>query len=96
MRILTEGGYIDSVALFFELNDEQLEKVRNNKDYYQSREVLESLNKSEGENAHFFGICNNNKNRAYLIQDNLKTLLKQYKTVSWWDKDMNKFYIIGG
>ncbi len=93
MKILTKTGYIDAVALFFELSDEQLEQVRNNKDYYQSREVLEVLNKSKGDNAHFFGISNTNGSLLN-IQDFVKNLLTEYKSVSWWDKNIEEFKIV--
>lgn len=92
MRILTEAGYIDAVALFFELSDEQLEKVAKDKDYYQSRERLEEFNNAKGNNAHFFGIAVSNKQVD--IRSYIPDLLKQYDTVSWWDKDMNEFHLI--
>jgi hypothetical protein len=93
MKILTKNGYIDSVAIFFELTDEQLERVKNDKNYYQQKEILEEFNKSNGDNAHIFGLCNDGD--FSLIYSNLKELLKTYKTVSWWDKDMNEFKING-
>ncbi|MBM3245607.1 MAG: hypothetical protein FJZ15_07460 [Candidatus Omnitrophica bacterium] len=92
MKILTRNGFIDAVALFFEVTDEQLERIKNNKDYYLSRELLEEFNKSKGDNVHFFGASNSGE--PLKIQDYFKELLKDYKSVSWWDKDMDTFQII--
>lgn len=93
MKILTENGYVKTVGVFFELDDEQLQVVMLNKDYYMSRELLEEFNKSTGNNAHFFGLCNNGSKD--IIYKNIKALLEKYKTVSWWDKDMNEFKLTG-
>ena len=93
MKILTEFGYIDAVALFFELSDEQLEQIRNDKSYYLNKDILEQFNKSKGDNAHFFGISNTNGHRLK-IQSYFSMLLKEYKSVSWWDKDNEEFRIV--
>jgi hypothetical protein len=91
--MLTKTGYIDGAAQFFELNDEQLDYIRNNSKYYLDADKVKEFINAKGDNAHFFGLFNNNKSDAHLIYKNLKVLLKDYKTVSWWDKDMNEFKI---
>lgn len=91
MRILSKDGYIDAVGLFFELNDEQLELAKNNRDYFMNEALMEDFKNGTGDNAHFIGVCNNGDNS--LITKNINLLLKDYKTVSWWDKDMTEFKI---
>lgn len=79
------------MAVFFEITDEQLERVKNNKDYYKDKEILEEFNLSKGNNAHFFGLSS--VGDFNLIYSNITELLKTYKTVSWWNKEMNEFKI---
>jgi hypothetical protein len=92
MRILTDTGYIDSVGLFFELTDKQLEIVKANKDYYLDKKLVDEFTKGYGKNAHFIGACNNGDRGV--IGRKIKLLLRDYKTVSWWDKDMQEFKIV--
>ena len=91
MRILTDNGYIDSVGLFFELDDEQLERIKNNKHYYLDKKLVDEFTKGYGTNAHFIGVCNNGEKG--IIGRKIRLLLRDYKTVSWWDEDMTKFVI---
>ena len=92
MKILTRNGYIDGVALFFELSDEQLERVKQDKLYCMDAEFTKLCVKSKGDNAHIYHLCNSAE--PLNIQDFIKDLLKQYKTVSWMDKDNDRFEII--
>ena len=92
MKILTEQGYIDAVGLFFELTDEQLEHVKCHKHYYMDEELVKKYNASKGDNAHFVGVMNNNGNNS-LLNKHLHLLLKDYKSVSWWNRDMTEFHI---
>ncbi len=91
MKILTEIGYIDAVGVFLELTDEQLDIIQKNKFYFQDKELTDILSKSKGDNAHFVGACNNGEHS--LINKHIKMLLNDYKTVSWWDKEMTDFKI---
>ena len=93
MKILTEAGYIDAVAVFFELTDEQLETIKNNKQYYLNKELLKEFTSAKGDNAHFYGIMNTNGHLTIMYQ-HIKKLKKQYKTISWWDRDIENFVII--
>ncbi len=94
MKILTRSGeYIDAMAVFFELTDEQLEAISKNNVFYLDRELLETLSKAKGDNAHFFGLFNTN-GHLLNIHGYFKNLLETYKTISWWDKDLNKFQMI--
>jgi hypothetical protein len=91
MKIITDTGYVDAVGFFFELTDEQLEQIKNNKDYYLDKKLTQEFTASSGDNAHFVGTCNNGE--GSIIRKNISMLLKDYKTVSWWDKDMQEFKI---
>ena len=91
MKILTKAGYIDSVALFFELSDEQLENIRSIKEYPLSTLFFDELSISKGDNAHIYHLCNNGT--LLNIQEYIKNLLKEYKSVSWWDREIRGFKI---
>jgi hypothetical protein len=91
VKILTDQGYVEAVGVFFELDDEQLDLVRNDKDYYLNKKLIKEFNESKGDNVHFVGLCNNGE--GSLIYTNMKRLLNDYKSVSWWDKDMLEFKI---
>ena len=93
MKILTKQGYIDAVALFFELSDEQLEYISKDQNYYHSRKLLEEFNNAKGDNAHFFGITNTSA-EPLKIESYYKELLKVYKSISWWDRENKEFKII--
>ena len=93
MRILTRNGYIDSVALYFELTDEQLDRIRNENKYFNDHRFVQECLHSKGDNAHFYCLCNNGEQLNIRLY--IKDLLKEYKTVSWWDKEMQEFKIIG-
>ena len=92
MRVLGKDGYLPGVALFFELNDTQLETVRNNKDYIYNKEFVIECIKEKGDNAHLFGLYSDRAERLPDIQRNLKMLLETYKSVSWWNREENKFF----
>lgn len=89
MRLLTTEGYIDNVAIILELTDTQLETVKNDRHYYLKTPLIKELTKSKGNNAHICGLfCNDN-----VIFKLKKIAQADYKTVSWWDKDITGFKI---
>jgi len=91
MRILTNQGYVEAVGVFFELTAEQLELVKKDSLYFMNKELIKGFSQSRGNNAHFIGACNNGA--GSLINKYITAMLKDYKTVSWWDKDMKDFVI---
>ena len=93
MRVLGKDGYIPGVALFFELTDEQLDRVSKDKDFIFKPELLKECMESKGDNCHLFGLYSDENNRTIEIWKHLKQLLVDYKTVSWWDRDMKEFKI---
>ena len=95
MKALGPEGYLDAVAIFYELDDTQLERIKTDKEFYLDTKFLISCNYSKGNNAHFVTLYSNGT-KSELIPKHLQLLLKEYKTVSWWDRDMGEFKIIGG
>lgn len=98
MRILTKDGYLDGVGLLFELTDEQLKRVRMNPAYYTDPSFVNECYAAKGSNAHLFNLSVDSrfmdKVKAYQeIYKKFKQLLKEYKTVSWWDKKEETFKI---
>lgn len=93
MRVLGKDGYLPGVALFFEVNDEQLHKIRLNSQYYLDKDFLNELLASKGDNAHIYGLYSDRNNRFIDIYKHFKQLLKDYKSVSWWDKKEKQFKI---
>jgi hypothetical protein len=91
VRIITEEGYINAVALFFELDDVQLQKIKNDREYYKDSIFLDLCYSAKGNNAHFYHLCKNED--SSIIKKHIKLLLKDYATVSWWDKGMKEFKI---
>ena len=92
MIIMTDSGQIDGVGLIFELTDEQLERVKNDNKYLFDKEFLKSCYTAKGDNAHVFFLCNQGDSRR--IMKNLYRLAHRFKTVSWWDREIDKFYLI--
>jgi hypothetical protein len=90
MKVLGPNGYLEGVALFCELTDEQLERVRIDKNYIFDMAFLKECNYARGDNALFYGLISNGGNQK-IIYKHLKQLLKEYKTVSWWDRNREKF-----
>jgi len=95
MRVIAKDGYIPGFAIFYELTDEQLERVRNNKDLLTIPKSMNEFKESKGDNAHFFGLVSDTQDRFRIIYRQAKMLLKNYKTISWWDREQDKFIIIG-
>jgi len=91
MRILTKAGYIDGAALMFEITDSQLNRIKGQKDYYLDQSFMDEAKNSKGDNAHIIMLFNNGS--PTWIYKNIKTLLTNYKTVSWWDKEQKQFKI---
>ena len=85
----------NELVVFFEISDEQLIKIQNDVNYFSDREFLEKALRSSGNNAHIFGFYHKTgypKEGSIIIKKMLDSLDK-YNTISWWDRDSNKFYI---
>ena len=95
MKILSNEGYLDAVAMFFELNDKQFERTQTDKNFIFDLDFLTECNYAKGDNALFYCVYNNGDDHD-LIQRHLEKLLKEYKTISWWDRNREKFKTIKG
>lgn len=96
MRILPLGkdkNKPDGVAIFYTINDDTLEIVRSNPNYYLNREIVNRCFAENGRNAHLYLLINNRDTRE--IIRNLRVLMNEFKTVSWWTVEHKKFYIRG-
>jgi len=95
MRILTKEGYIAQVGLLFELTDEQLDKISGDNQFYLDKEFLKACYEAKGDNAHLFslGVDNRLPNNVQEIFSKLEQLENEYKSVSWWNREENKFFI---
>ena len=92
MRILTRKGYIKSAAMLFELTESQLERVSLNRDFFKDSTFILEILEAKGENAHFFSI--DSGGIPLDLKPYIRKVLRDYKSVSWWDREMNDFMII--
>jgi hypothetical protein len=92
MKAITPNGFIDGVALIFEVTDEQLAELSKNNAAITSPSKLAEYYASDGDNAHIFFVYQEREDN--LIPSKIDELLRFYKSVSWWDKDINEFKII--
>lgn len=86
MRWIAEDN---NLCLFMEVTDNELEFIKNNRKYYFNEDFVKSCQISKGRNAH---ICLLYINRKTNIKSWIHKLLRDYKTVSWWNPK-NKFII---
>jgi len=95
MRILTKDGYIAQVGLIFELTDEQLIVIQGNPQFYLEQTFLKTCYEAKGNNAHLFhlGVDNRMFNDPMEILRKFEMLQDEYKSVSWWNREENKFFI---
>jgi len=87
MRWITDE---QSMALFFELTDKQYERIMTDKSWITDVDFVLECERSKGDNAHFFKFYG--QGSIKIILDNIRWLLEDYKTVSWWNKKMTRFY----
>jgi hypothetical protein len=83
----------DGVAIFYEVEDETLEAIKRNPEYYADLEFVQRCFKERGRNAHLYLLINDRDTREVIR--NLRELMKEFKTVSWWTVEHKKFYIRG-
>ena len=81
--------------MLFELTDEQLDRVSKDFNFYLDKDFLQSCYDAKGENAHLFhlGVDNRLPNNPIDILNKLGQLVNEYKSVSWWNREENKFFI---
>ena len=95
MRILTKDGYIAAVGLLFELTDGLLDRISKEPQFYLDKDFLKSCYDAKGDNAHLFSLGTDDR-LPYELSDIFKKfeqLVNEYKSVSWWNREENKFFI---
>jgi len=95
MKAMTKDGLISGVALFFELTDEQFERVKVDRLFIFDAEFLNGCYRGCGPNAHFFSLYNDTPGTMKIVKKKVKELLQYYRTVSWWDKKGERIRIWG-
>lgn len=93
MKILPLGDKNDpsGVAIFYEVEDDTLESIRSTPNYYLDRQFVQRCFAEKGKNAHLYLLINGGSLRDVVL--NLRKLMNEYKTVSWWTVEHKKFYI---
>jgi hypothetical protein len=94
LKILTKQGYIKAVALFWELDDTQLNRIKEDNRFMFDNAFMEGCAHSTGNHAHFYLLCN--QEEPLDISEYIKVLLRTYTSVSWWDKQTKEFHIVRG
>lgn len=87
MKALGGDGYIDGVALFFELFDWQIKLLSEDKKWLYDQDFIQLCFRSKGNHAHIYALYNGGDSKRILKQ--LRFLLKTYKTVSFYDPQFN-------
>lgn len=90
MKVFNKDGMIEDFALLLEVDDEQFKEVKARGNYYHNHEFMREVETTPG-NHIVITYLNINKGMR-LILERIKELLKEYDSVSWWDRGHNKFY----
>ena len=83
----------NNLCLFFELNDEQLARVKQDRKYYRDESFVKGCTREQGRNAHIHLLVINDRTN---IREWTRRLLRDYQTVSSWNREHAKFTILGG
>lgn len=78
------------LVMFLELNDEDLEFVKNNKNFFADEKFIDRVYNEEGKNAVVYGLVI--KNGAEPIAMLIDKVLLSHNSVSWWDREHGKFF----
>lgn len=81
----------DGLCLYYELSDTLLGRIREDGLYYRDEAFTQELFKSSGDNCHIILLINNGDTGRILRH--LKRLLREYKTVSFWNRQQQRFRI---
>jgi hypothetical protein len=95
-RIVDTGRYITrerAFAFYIKCDDAELKNILNNPTYLLDTKNASKLLDSNGENIHFFGLWSTDKSSIKSIIEEIHKSIKQYKTVSWYTKNMNRFIL---
>jgi len=83
----------EGFAFYVKCSDEMLAKIEANPGFILDTDNLIEVFKSKGDNVHFFGVVSIKTNVFKSILQGIKdTINKEHpKSISWWNRDMNKF-----
>lgn len=80
----------ESLAVILEVTDEQLMKIRGDRDFWLDVDFVKLCGESRGDNAVIILlIC---KNGVQEILEGLEILRKHYKSVSFWNREHKRYY----
>ena len=89
MKVMTKNELFEDFALILEITDAELNFIEEEPTRLYNLELMQSLMKSQGANAHIVQLTINN---GVSITPYIEKLLSNYNSVSWINRD-NKFYI---
>jgi hypothetical protein len=81
------------LVTYYEVTDMQLQVIKNNSQYYADKDFVNEIMVSKGKNAHVFCII---AEEPLDWSDEWNKRAKDYVSLSWWNRDENKFYIKEG
>ena len=89
-RAAREG---ENIVFFYLLSDESLKAIEQDSSLILNPDRISEFLKENGDNMHVFGLFLDGSKDIF---DGIKTLKRLFnpKTISWWDRNMNKFFIL--
>jgi hypothetical protein len=92
VKIITEDGILKDFALLYEIDNDTLELIRSDKDYFSNPDKVKILTTSNGNNALIIMLqC---RQGVGIILRRLRDLLKEYESVSWYNREHKQFRTI--
>lgn len=88
MKWIASDEYL---VVFFEVNDIQLERIKDDKLWYRDELFYSECEKEKGNNAHITRITI--LRGKHKIFSHVKKMRNEYASVSWWSKDFRRFVI---
>ena len=82
----------DNYAVFVSITDESLEKIKQNNKIFSDEGFMKRILLEEGDNIHILFLkC---PGRKSMVRNYIRSLLKQFKTISWVSNNLTKFSIL--
>lgn len=90
MKMLGKEGYVEDSVMVLEVTEEDLEIIKKGVDFVYDKTFCKKVYNSSGNHAHVIMI----RTSSYsVISKGIETLLKDFESVSWWNKEQTKFCI---
>ncbi len=90
MKVLTRDEMFDEFALILEVDDDMYNIISSSPLYYRDEELLKQAHLNPGDNAIILSLQVNSDLK--IIVRKLNKLLREYKTVSWYDRENKQFF----